>query len=331
LVRGFARTVIALVAESISVGDLRLKLGAAIGVAETSVNRETVPQAIAKAGTALQTARETGGNHIVEYDVTLELSRERRLLLQADIRRGLGADEFDLHYQPIFDFGTQAMLGVEALLRWPRRAGGPMSPADFIPAAEASGLIDELGLFALRRACENLLPFADLKLSVNVSTVQFRSPNLTAQFDSILSDTGFPPERLQLEITESFLLAHPERAKLTIEELRRRGITIALDDFGTGFSSVGYLRQFKFDRVKLDRTLVDEIDLDPVKFAMVESTMVFAFAMGLAVTAEGVERREEATVLTRLGCREFQGYLFSRPLTLEALARLASPRMRRAG
>jgi EAL domain-containing protein (putative c-di-GMP-specific phosphodiesterase class I) len=138
----------------------------------------------------------------------------------------------------------------------------------------------------------------------------------------VLAATDFPANRLQLEITESFLLTRPERANAALDELRARGILIALDDFGTGFSSIGYLRQFKFDRVKLDRSLVDMLDKDPVKAALVESTMVVAFAMGLSVTAEGVERREEAAALTRLGCREFQGYLFSRPLTLDALARL---------
>ena len=153
--------------------------------------------------------------------------------------------------------------------------------------------------------------------------MQLRSPTLSSRIGSILSATNFPPERLQLEITESFLLAQPERAKATIEELQARGITLALDDFGTGFSSIGYLRQFSFDRVKLDRSLVDGIDDDPVKLALVESTMIYAFAMGLAVTAEGVERTEEAATLVRLGCREFQGYLLSRPLARAELSRLA--------
>jgi EAL domain-containing protein (putative c-di-GMP-specific phosphodiesterase class I) len=276
------------------------------------------------AGAALQQARETGGNHVIEFEPSLEADRRERLALQADIRRGLTANEFDLEYQPIFDFPTEGILGVEALLRWPRRAGGAMSPATFIPAAEASGLIEELGLFALRKACAEILPLGDIKLSVNVSTVQFRSPALARRIDDILASTGFPARRLQLEITESFLLVQADRAKAIIEELRGRGISIALDDFGTGFSSVGYLRQFSCDGVKLDRSLVRDVDIDPVKAALVESTMVFAFAMGLAVTAEGVERREEAAVLTRLGCREFQGFLFSRPLTLDTLTRLAA-------
>jgi EAL domain-containing protein (putative c-di-GMP-specific phosphodiesterase class I) len=167
---------------------------------------------------------------------------------------------------------------------------------------------------------------------VNISTVQFRSPALSAQIDGILQSTDFPPERLQLEITESFLLAHPERAKAAIDDLRRRGIAIALDDFGTGYSSTGYLRQFSFDRVKLDRSLIENLDQDSVKSALVESTIGFAFAMGLAVTAEGVERHEEARALTRMGCREFQGFLFSQPLQLDGLRRLmrqdAEPRLK---
>jgi diguanylate cyclase (GGDEF)-like protein len=322
IVRGVARKVLDIVSEATPLDDLRLKVGASIGVAEAVVNRKTIGEPLAMAASALQQARETGGNHIILYDASLEESRKKRLALQADIRRGIDNGEFDLEYQPIFDFNTEAMLGVEALLRWPRHPRGAMSPAQFIPAAESSGLIEELGLFALRRACEHLAPYGGLKLSVNVSTVQFRSPTLPNKIGAILAGTGFPASRLQLEITESFLLTQPERAMATIEELRGRGIAIALDDFGTGFSSVGYLRQFKFDRVKLDRSLVDEIDIDPVKLALVESTMIYAFAMGLAVTAEGVERREEAATLTRLGCREFQGYLFSRPLPLAALGRL---------
>ncbi len=334
MIRRFARTVLELVAEAIALDDLRLKLRASIGIAETTVTPRTIGAVLTMAGAALQRARETGGNHAVEYQPSIETSLQQRLALQADIRRGLDASEFDLVYQPIFDFGTQTMLGVEALMRWPRRPGGPMSPVEFIPAAETSGLIEELGLFALRQACRDILNFPALKLSVNVSTVQFRSSTLAAQIDGILRSAGFPPNRLQLEITESFLLAQPERAKAAIEELRRLGISIALDDFGAGFSSVGYLRQFSFDRVKLDRSLVEDVDIDPVKGALVESTMLIAFAMDLAVTAEGVERREEATMLTRLGCREFQGYLFSRPLSLDALARLlgssAEPPLRKA-
>jgi EAL domain-containing protein (putative c-di-GMP-specific phosphodiesterase class I) len=250
------------------------------------------------------------------------VERRLRLELQADMRRGLEAGEFALEYQPIVDFASRKVLGVEALLRWPNRPGGPIGPANFIPAAESSGLIDDLGLFALRRAVAEIAPFDGLKVSVNVSAVQLRNPAFVDAVRTVLDEAGMDPARLQLELTETFLITQPARARRVIDSLRALGATIALDDFGTGYSSIGYLRQFAFDRVKLDRTLVTDIDTNPVGGAIVEATMTYAYAMNLAVTAEGVERLEEASVLARLGCREFQGYLFARPLQLDALRAL---------
>lgn len=322
MIRGFAERILAGAADPVPVGNLKLKIGLSIGVVDAPATRKTVGAVIRMAETAVARARETGGNHTVEYDPAIEDERRRRIDLQSDIRRGLEAGEFDLEYQPIIDFRTQAILGVEALMRWNRRAAGPMGPAEFIPAAEASGLIDDLGMFALRRAIEEIGPLGDLKISVNVSAAQLRNPTLPQVVFSTLEEWGVAATRLQLEVTESFLVSHPDRAMQLIEQLRSSGITIALDDFGTGYSSIGYLKQFRFDRVKLDRSLVADIDSDPVQAALVESTMIYAYAMNLAVTAEGVERREEAALLSRLGCREFQGFLFARPLRLAQLQRL---------
>ena len=322
LVHGLAARLLARANQPVHVDNLQLKIGFSIGVADAKVDRSGIAELIRQAETALARARETGGRQLVDYDPAIEDERRQRLELQADIRRGLDAGEFDLEYQPIIDFGTRSIVGVEALMRWTRRLGGPMSPAIFIPAAERSGLIDDLGMFALRRAVEEIGPLENLKVSVNVSGMQLRNPGLATAIRSVLDEWQMPAGRLQLEVTESFLVAQPERAKRIIEALRRDGILIALDDFGTGFSSIGYLRQFAFDRVKLDRSLVARIDQDAVLMALVESTMVYAFALGLGVTAEGVERKEEASTLARLGCREFQGYFFARPMNLAALTRL---------
>ncbi len=322
LIRGLAARLLAMANQPVLVDNLQLKIGFSIGVADTAIDRDGISELIRMAETALARARETGGRQLVDYDPAIEDERRQRLELQADIRRGLDAGEFDLEYQPIIDFGTRSIIGVEALMRWTRRLGGPMSPAIFIPAAERSGLIDDLGMFALRRAVEEIGPLERLKVSVNVSGMQLRNPDLATAIMAVLDEWEMPAGRLQLEVTESFLVAQPERAKRIIEALREKGILIALDDFGTGFSSIGYLRQFAFDRVKLDRSLVADIDMDAVQSALVESTMVYAFAMGLGVTAEGVERKEEATTLARLGCREFQGYFFARPMPLEQLTRL---------
>jgi len=322
IVRGHAERILALTGDPVAVGDLKLKIALSIGVVDAAITRDNVTAVLRRAETAVARARETGGSHVVEYDPAIEDERRRRIELQADIRRGLEAGEFDLEYQPIIDFRTRGVIGVEALMRWNRRAAGPMGPGEFIPAAEASGLIDDLGMFALRRAVEEIGPLGNLKISVNVSTAQLRNPTLPQAVFTALEEWGVDPTRLQLEVTESFLVSHPDRAIRLIEQLRQAGILIALDDFGTGYSSIGYLKQFKFDRVKLDRSLVADIDADPVQVALVESTMIYAFAMGLAVTAEGIERREEAALLSRLGCHEFQGYLFARPLKLEQLQRL---------
>ncbi len=321
-VQALAERILALGNAAIAVDDLRLKPGFSIGLANGTATMADVAELQHRAETALARARETGGRHIVAYDPAIERERQSRLELQADIRRGLEADEFDLEYQPIIDFETNAIIGVEALMRWPRRAGGPIWPGDFIPEAERSGLIDELGMFALRRAIEDIGPLDGLKVSVNVSAAQLRTLGLSETVGAMLEEWQMPPERLQLEVTESFLVTQPDRAKLVLDALRERGMSIALDDFGTGYSSVGYLRQFAFDRVKLDRSLVAGIDSDAAQYAMVESTMLYAFAMGLAVTAEGVETPQEAAALARLGCREFQGYLFSRPVPLARLKEL---------
>lgn len=322
LARGAAALLLARASEAVAVGDLKLKIGVSIGLAEAEASRETFGTVMRQGETALARARETGGSHVVEYDPAMDDERRRRLDVQADIRRGLEASEFDLEYQPIIDFTSGSIVGVEALMRWKRRAGGPMGPGEFIPAAEASGLIDDLGMFALNRAIAEIGPIEGIKISVNVSGVQLRNPGLATAVLSSLKEWGVEASRLQLEVTETFLVAQPERAKHALEDLRSMGIAIALDDFGTGYSSIGYLRQFRFDRVKLDRSLVADIDRDPVQTALVESTMTYAFAMNLAVTAEGVERREEAALLSRLGCREFQGYLFARPMTLPQLNQL---------
>jgi diguanylate cyclase (GGDEF)-like protein len=315
----------------VAINELQLRIGLSVGLAEAGVSRDTVGDVLRNAETALARARETGGNQLVTYDSSIEDERRRRLALQADIRRGLDASEFDLEYQPIIDFTTQSIVGVEALMRWTRRAGGAMGPGDFIPAAEASGLIDDLGMFALRRSLEDIGPLGELKISVNVSGVQLRNPGLPETVIDMLHEWGVAAGRLQLEVTETFLVDHPERAKRALDALRAEGIAIALDDFGTGYSSIGYLRQFQFDRVKLDRSIVADIDRDQVQAALVESTVTYAYAMGLSVTAEGVERREEAVVLQRLGCREFQGYLFARPMSLAQLTRLLDTPDRKAG
>ena len=267
---------------AITVDNLALKIGLSVGLSSEMVDAKGIEMVIRRGETALARARETGGNHIVDYDPAIEVERRHRIEMQTDIRRGLDEGEFDLEYQPIIDFRTQSIVAVEALMRWTRRAGGPIGPSEFIPVAERSGLIDDLGMFALRRAIEEIGPFPGIKVSVNVSAAQLRNSTLAHTMNAVLDESGDGSGRLQLEVTEFFLIAQPDRAKRVLEELRALGARIALDDFGTGFSSIGYLEQFQFDRLKLDRSLVADIDHDVVKSALVESTMIYAFARASA-------------------------------------------------
>ena len=223
----------------------------------------------------------------------------------------------------MFDLRAQTLIGVEALLRW-KRADGSVAPADFMPAAEASGMMTEIGLLAVRRAAREILPFKGLMLGINIATQQFDSPTFVEQFHATVAATNFPPQRLQIEIDQSLLTGQPHRARGIIDELRESGVIVALDDFVVGQSTIEYLRQFKLDRVKLARSLVSSIDVDDSKLSLIHTTINIAKSANLAITALGVERKDQVAKLLRLGCSEFQGYLFAKPMSLEALSRLVT-------
>ncbi len=197
----------------------------------------------------------TGKGRITHYDAELNSAREYQVAIENDIRHGLENNEFEVWYQPIVCARTQVMIGVEALVRWPRRKKGELMPDAFIAVAETSGLIYALGQFVLARACHDLLAHNDLKLSVNISPAQFRDPEFENKVSSVLKSSGFPPSRLQLEVTETYVLEKPERARAAIANLKALGTAVALDDFGTGYSSIGYLRRFNFDTIKIDKSL----------------------------------------------------------------------------
>lgn len=235
------------------------------------------------------------------------------------IRQGLEQDEFEVWYQPVVDADTLAMTGVEALLRWPRRPQGALAPDAFIAIAESSGLIDALGQFVLQRACSDLQPVDDLLLSVNISPAQFRDPAFENRVMKTVAACRFPPSRLQVEVTESYVLENPERSQAVVENLKAQGIAVALDDFGTGYSSIGYLRRFRFDSLKIDKSLAGRVDSDEQAAEMVRGTVRIARALGMTVVAEGVEDPQQLTLLRRAGCDRLQGYYFSKPMPIADL------------
>ncbi len=203
--------------------------------------------------------------------------------------------------------------GVEALVRWPRRPDGPLGPDQFIAIAEKTGLINEIGLFVLRRACTDISACPGLRLSVNVSPAQFLDPRFLPNVRKILRDTGFPPARLELEMTEGYLIDSPQQAIGIIAGLKALGLSISLDDFGTGYSSIAYLRRYGFDKLKIDKSMCDDVASDPKTAALIAATISLARALDIPVTAEGVETDEQAVMLRLAGCHTLQGYLFGKP------------------
>ena len=216
--------------------------------------------------------------------------------------------------------GRGRIVAVEALLRWERKDGKPVGPQEFIPVAEESGLINPIGLWVLRKSCTDALPWESIKLSVNISAAQLRDVEFPIQLGQILEETGFPAERLELEITETCLVLDPVLVEQTLDVIRGFGVNIALDDFGTGYASIGFLRQFRFEKLKLDRSLVVAAGEDDGSRAMMVSSISVARALRMDVTAEGVETEQQASLVRLAGCDQIQGWLYHRAMPATEIA-----------
>lgn len=318
----FAGSVLDYLSTPIRIGERTLHISASLGIASGTLQEKTSSELFRQADIAMYHSKITGKGRITHYDAELSSAREYQLSLEDDIRHGLEHDEFEVWYQPIVCARSQAMVGVEALVRWPRRPKGELMPDAFITIAETSGLIYSLGQFVLARACRDLLTHNDLKLSVNISPAQFRDPEFEDKVSSVLKSSGFPPARLQLEVTETYVLERPERARAAISALKALGTAVALDDFGTGYSSIGYLRRFNFDTIKIDKSLAGLVDDDDQAAALVGGTIRIASALGMTVIAEGVETEKQMKLLRLAGCDQLQGFYFSEPMPFSSLLAL---------
>jgi EAL domain-containing protein (putative c-di-GMP-specific phosphodiesterase class I) len=231
-----------------------------------------------------------------------------------DLRGAVERGEFELYYQPLVAAPSGEITGFEALLRWFHPERGMISPADFIPLAEDTGIIGPLGECVIRTACAEAASWpADLKIAVNLSPAQFRSKSIGLIVAAALGSTGLAPQRLELEITESALLQDSDATGAALHELRRLGVRIAMDDFGTGYSSLSYLRSFPFDRIKIDRAFVQDLGRKPDCIAIFETIVGLGRGLGIATTAEGVETPEQLRIVADLGCSEVQGFLLGAP------------------
>lgn len=301
----------------------RIEISASVGLSlypDDGADRHALLMA---ADTAMYAAKAHGRNRYAFYTEALSARAAERLAIEQGLRRAVKTGGLFVHYQPQIGLADGTLMGVEALVRWLDPEIGPIAPGRFIPIAEDSGLIETLGRFVLETACREavLLP-ASLRLAVNVSARQLARNRFEETVVGALASTGFPAERLEIEITESTLQILDEN-RAVLERIRALGVGIAVDDFGTGYSSLSLLKHLPIDRLKIDQSFVHDIPADPNDVAIVEAVCALALSLGLRITAEGIETREQLEVLRRLGCHEGQGFLFSRPIPAEALARLA--------
>ena len=289
-----------------------------IGVALFGHGDDTVDELLKRADLAMYRAKIEGRNTLRFFDPQMQAAVLARASLEADLRVGLQRDELALFFQPVVDAAGR-MVGAEALVRWRHPQRGMVSPADFIPVAEQSGLILPLGQWVLERACECLRGWADtpglahMSLAVNISAREFRSAGFVAQVSEAVARAGINPSRLKLELTESVLLHDTEEIADKMNRLRACGLSFSLDDFGTGYSSLSYLKRLPLDQLKIDQSFVRDVLDDPDDAAIVRTILALAQSLGLAVVAEGVETRGQRDFLALNGCLQFQGYLFGRP------------------
>jgi diguanylate cyclase (GGDEF)-like protein len=315
----FADAVVEMLKDPILIGARTIKVGASVGIAFAVPGQCDAQELFRQADSAMYHVKANGKAGARVYSFDLDAERHRRQECEEDIRRGLTAQEFEVFYQPIVDAASKSIVAVEALLRWPRRAGSEIGPDQFIKVAEASGLINPLGLFVLRRACRDLKQIDSIKLCVNISPAQFRDPGFETKVAEILAQSAFPAERLELELTEGYLIDHPQRAAAAISSLKRMGVAIALDDFGTGYSSIAYLQQYGFNRIKIDKSLAGLIATDKRAAVLITGAVYLANGLEMDVTAEGVETEEQERLLRLAGCQYLQGFRYCKPKSFDDL------------
>jgi diguanylate cyclase (GGDEF)-like protein len=317
-----AEKFIAFLREPFTFDGHKIKVSTSVGISCGHARQVMIEELLRRADIAMFQAKKDGGNRVASYDAIIDMRLKEKVELAAALRDALNSGQITVAYQVVVDAQTWQPWGVEALARWSLQDGSSISPEVFIPLAEESGLIDALSTRVLRQACKEAVNWDKLVLCVNVSPVQFHNPHFDEIVAKVSEDIGFSPRRLDLELTERHLLSDPEQAFATMSRLRSRGISVSLDDFGTGYSSIGYLKRFKFDRLKLDQSICAEVLKDVNAQQMIQGTIAIAKSLGLEVTAEGVENTHQAQFLRLAGCRLLQGFCFGQPMSAEGVQQM---------
>jgi predicted signal transduction protein with EAL and GGDEF domain len=280
-------------------------------------------QLLKNADMALYRSKSDGRGTFRFFAPEMDERVKARRTLELDLRKAIVNGEFELYYQPLVNLGTQEISCCEALLRWHHPDRGMVSPAEFIPVAEETGLINQIGEWVLRQACLEAATWPDdIAVAVNLSPLQFKNNGLAPAIIGALAASGLPARRLEVEITEAVLLQNNEATLATLHQLRNLGVRVAMDDFGTGYSSLSYLRSFPFDKIKIDRSFISDIAENDDSGAIVQAVTNLASRLKMATTAEGVETQGQLDKVQMLGCTEMQGYLYSRPVPAREVVRL---------
>lgn len=317
--RDIARRILAALAQPLEVGDEPLQVDASIGIALAG-EADSYETLLQNADVAMYLAKKEGKHRLRMFDATMHAELVERLALRHELERALPDEQLILHYQPIVSMDTLMTEGVEALVRWSHPDRGMISPADFIPLAEESGLIVDIGRWVLNEACAQAKKWHDmwpndppLRMSVNLSARQLQEESLVADISDALARSELQPSSLTLEITESTAMEGPKQSAAQLHAIKALGVRLAIDDFGTGYSSLGRLRDLPVDAVKIDKTFIDEVTKGPENSAIARAIMKLADTLDLVTVAEGIEDAEQLAFLQSLGCRQGQGYYFARP------------------
>ena len=314
-----AARIISFLGDPVEIGGRMAQVGASIGIAVAAGNAATASEVMRRADVAMYAAKSAGKNRFCLFDAAMDNSRDETAEIASELQRILAEGRLEIAYQPIIDATTMQVAAVEALARWPQSSQLKIGPDRFIPVAETAGLIDRLGEAILEKACRDAAQWPGIRVSVNVSPLQLRHPHFAQRTLAIIDRCGIARNRIEIEVTEGTMIDNIRRLQPLFETLRKAGVSVALDDFGSGYSSIAYLRELHFDRIKIDRSLTKSILSSEVARNMIQATGLIAAGIKAQVTAEGVESGDEVALLRLAGCSEYQGYFFGRPQPASAI------------